>query len=367
MLLTGARTAIALEVARALHRDGHRVFTAESFPRYVAQYSNCVEEALAVPPPRLEPDAFIDALAAWIASRGITRLIPTGEEALWVARGRARLEGLCEVFCDRLEVLDALHDKQRFQELAAAIGPVPQTWRPRNDAHLAALRARHGPLILKEVYSRFGQGIRVVADQPSNRPPGRWIAQEWIEGRELCGLVIARKGVLAGRIVYLPRHRMKLGPAFYFEPVAHEGADDWMRRFVARYALSGCFGFDFMERDGTLYPLECNPRMTSGVHLLAANALSAALLGRAATDAVSRPPAMWAVAMLGVALPRARSFAALRAWSRDFRRARDVFRDRNDPRPARHLFSSQRHLRAIARQQGVSIREAATFYTRWDG
>ncbi len=366
MLLTGARTAIALEVARALHRDGHRVFTAESFRRYVAAYSNCVEATFSVPPPRLQPDAFIDALATLIDAHGITRLIPTGEEALWVARGRAHLENRCDVFCDRIEVLDALHDKQRFQELAAAVGPVPQTWLPANDAHLAELRARHGPLVLKEIYSRFGQGIRIIDHEPPRVPPGRWIAQQRITGRELCGFVIARRGVIAAQVVYLPRYRMELGPAFYFEPIEHRAAEEWMRAFVAHNALSGCFGFDFIERDGTLYPLECNPRMTSGVHLLPGVAMSAALLGRAAISAPPRTAAMWAVAMLGVALPRTRSLAELRAWTCAFGDARDVFRDRNDPRPARHLLSSQRHLRTIARQQHISLREAATFYTRWD-
>ncbi len=366
VLLTGARTAIALEAARALHRSGHRVFVADTFPRYVTAFSNCVDGAFTVPPPRLEPDAFLDQLLVLLKTHAITRLIPTGEEVLYIARGRERLAEECEVFCDALPVLEALHDKVRFQTLAAEIGAVPIT-KPVDDAEqLAAMIRAHGPVILKQVHSRFGRGVRLVSE-PCTLPPGRWLAQQFIRGRERCSMAIAREGRLIAHICYEPQFRLPFGPGYCATPVAHAGTEAWVREFVARNALTGAVAFDFIESDdNTLYPLECNPRLTSGVHLFPRDgSLAAALLGEHDCFPPPQDPAMWCVAMLVHGLPRVRTFAEASAWLRAFAAARDVFWDRLDPRPMLHMFASHRHLRTLQKKHGLSFAAAATFYTEW--
>jgi hypothetical protein len=366
VLLTGARTAIALEVARAFHRSGHRVFVADTFPRYVTAFSNCVDGAFTVPPPRLEPDAFLDQLLRILSKQCITRLIPMGEEVFYIARGRERLAAECEVFCDALPMLDSLHDKVRFQQLAAEIGAVPITI-PIDDAEqLAAMIRTHGPVILKQVNSRFGRGVRLVTE-PCALPPGRWLAQQFIRGREICSMALARAGRLIAHVSYEPRFRIPFGPGYCATPVAHAGAEGWVRSFVARNALTGAVAFDFIEStDGTLYPLECNPRLTSGVHLFPRDgSLAAALLGERECFPPPQVPAMWSVAMLGHALPRVRTFAEARAWFRAFAAARDVFWDRRDLRPMLHMFASHQHLRTLRKEYGLSFAAAATFYTEW--
>ena len=281
---------IALELARAFHRGGHRVFVAETFPDYTVRFLNCVDGAFAVPAPRLDSEAFISTLASLIREHGVTHLLPTGEEALYVARGRARLDPLCRVLCDDVEKLDALHDKLRFQALAAAIGRTLQTWRVEDAAHAAALESEHGPLIFKRIYSRFGQSVATTPDEVTG---SGWLAQQRAEGRELCGFAIARDGHVVTQVVYLPRYRLPRGPAFYFEPIAHARAEEWMRELVGRCRYSGPIAFDFIEDVyGTLYPLECNPRVTSGVHLMAAGDLVTAFLGESAPHPVPTA-AMW--------------------------------------------------------------------------
>ena len=56
-------------------------------------------------------------------------------------------------------------------------------------------------------------------------------------------------------------------------------AADWIRRFVAAEAYSGFISFDFIE-DATGVPnaIECNPRLTSGVHFLESGGLAQAVL-----------------------------------------------------------------------------------------
>ncbi len=366
VLLTGARTAVALEVARALRRAGHTVFVAETFPRYVTAFSNCVDGAFALPPPRLEPAAFLDRLLDLVRAHRITRLIPTGEEVFYVARGRQRLSEECEVFCDALSALEALHDKLRFQRLAAAVGPVPMSWPVETREHIEVLLREQGALVLKQVHSRFGRGVMLVR-QPRDLPPGRWLAQELIRGHEICSLALARGGRLVAHVCYEPRFRLPLGPGYCFVPLAHAGAEGWARAFIERNALTGAVAFDFIESDdGTLYPLECNPRLTSGVHLFPRDgSLAAALLGQRDCFPSPHRAAMLGAAMLGHALPRLRSLAQLGAWLRAFATARDVFWDRRDPRPALHMFASGRHLHALRKEHGLSLAAAATFYTEW--
>jgi len=367
VLLTGARTAIALEVARALHRAGHHVFVAETFPRYATAFSNCVDGAVTVPPPRLEPDAFLDHLLLIIKKFSITRLIPMGEEVFYIARGRDRLAAECEVFCDALPSLEALHDKVRFQQLASEIGAVPITMPVDDVEQLAAFIRAHGPVILKQVNSRFGRGVRLVA-APGPLPPGRWLAQQFIRGREICSMALARAGRLIAHVCYEPRFRLPFGPAYCATPVVHDGAAAWVRSFVARNELTGAVAFDFIESDdGTLYPLECNPRLTSGVHLFPRDgSLAAALVDERECFPPPQDPVMWSIAMLVHALPHVRTFAEADGWVRAFAGARDVFWDRRDLRPMLHMFASHRHLRTLRKEHGLSFAAAATFYTEWD-
>jgi hypothetical protein len=53
----------------------------------------------------------------------------------------------------------------------------------------------------------------------------------------------------------------------YFEYLNHPVAEKWVENFVSKTSFTGQIGFDFIETsDGTLYPIECNPRASSGVH-----------------------------------------------------------------------------------------------------
>jgi hypothetical protein len=301
-----------------------------------------------------------------VRTHEITRLIPTGEEVLYVARGRNRLSELCEVLCDEPQILETLHDKLRFQELTAAVGPVPMTSSVENAEQLASLIRAHGPLILKQVHSRFGRGVRLIRE-PCELPPGRWLAQQYIRGREICGQAIARRGRLIALVCYEPRFRLPLGPGYCFVPVAHTGVEAWVRTFVTRYNLTGAVAFDFIEsEDGVLYPLECNPRLTSGVHLFPRDCLAAAILAQRDCFPQPQRSAMFGAAMLALGLPAVHTFAELRAWARAFASSRDVFWDRADPRPALHMFSSHRHLRSLRKKHGISFASAATFYTEWN-
>jgi hypothetical protein len=368
VLLTGARTAIALDLSRRFHDAGHTVVLADCFARHVAGHSRRVEKSVVTPSPRFERDAFAATIAETIERERITDLVPTGEESLWVATIQPQLPPRCRIHCDSAHKLDSLHDKRHFQRLAADVGPTLPTLDATDGPALTALR-RDGPIVLKRRYSRFGQGVRRL--EPGDLAPSDlsgWLAQRWVAGVEHCSFALARDGALVAHVAYEPRYRLPMGPSFYFRPLADTRAESWCRRFAHAHGLTGAFAIDFItDRHGTLWPLECNPRYTSGVHLFPKDAdLIGAILGTGTSFPPPDRPAMWASAMLAFALPRARGWAELQQWFRDFSAANDVFWDPRDPSPAVHAFASRRELTTLQRRHGLTLSQATTWFTEWN-
>lgn len=164
ILLTGGRAPVALELARLLHRAGHRVYAAESVPHHLCRRSAAVERSFRVPPPRQHPEDYLAALEAIIGQWGIDLLIPLCEEIFVIAGGAERLKRHCRVLVSPLELLHEWHHKYRFIQRAASLGlPVPHTtllnsreaW--QEALLLAALDGRN--VVLKPAYSRFASRV----------------------------------------------------------------------------------------------------------------------------------------------------------------------------------------------------------------
>jgi predicted ATP-grasp superfamily ATP-dependent carboligase len=380
VLVTGARSLPALEAARQLHRAGHEVFACDTFPRHVTERSRAVRGSFVLPSPRFEEEAFVRGLLARIDVHGIDVIVPTGEEALYLAQHRARLG--CEVIVDSVEQLASLHDKWSFNQRVAACGlPAPRTWRLRTAAQLEALRRAHPRLVVKPAFTRFGLQTRVfeghapfTQDHDDARVArldwGRTLlAQELIEGTELCSFSVLQQGALVAHVCYRPRYRFPLGPGYYFEPLAHPGVLAWVQRFMANTHFTGSIGFDFIETTaGALFAIECNPRMTSGILLFPDDgALGRALLGQGTAEPDLDRPAMVGLAMFASALPRLRSLADARAWWRAVRAARDALWRPHDSGPFWAQLSSFPYLVRLAGQHGLSLRQATTHQSEWNG
>lgn len=373
VLLTGARSPTALSAARHLHQAGAEVFACDTFPRYLTRSSRAVRGAFVVPPPRFEEEAFIRALLSLVEAHRIDVLVPTGEEILYVARHRERLAARCAVLAEPFERLEALHNKRTFNRLVAERGlPAPETWGLESPEQLATLLREHRRLIVKPEYARFGLQTRMV--EHGGAAGGfdfsrALLAQRCIPGTERCSFSIVREGELVAHVCYGLRYRFPLGPGLYFEPVEHAGVRAWVRRFLEGTGFTGCVGFDFIETpEGTLYALECNPRMTSGLFLFPEDgALGRALVGKGSAEPALGPPRMMGLAMWCTVLPRLRSWAELRGWWRSVREARDAFWHPEDTGPFWNQLATLPHMLALARRHGLAPRETATHYTEWNG
>lgn len=374
VLITGARAPAALDLARKFAAAGARVVVADSARAQLGRRSRAVARSYRVPPPNRRPDEFVDALVRIVRAEGVDLVVPTCEEVFFVARGRDVLGAHCAVLAEPLDVLRRLHSKWEFPRWAAELGlPVPATTLVTSAEQLADVPR---PFVLKPVFSRFGTHVHVVVDAVPAvdvGPARSWVAQELLTGRQICTYSVASAGRLVAHAAYATEFTAGPGACIAFEPVDHPGVDAWVRRFVEGSGVSGQIAFDFLfTADGEAVPLECNPRATSGVHLLGDDlpaALLAAAAGRATEPVRPAPDArsMITTAMLSFGLASVRSWSGLRRWARVVAGSSDVIAVRGDRRPFVSQFAVLAENGLLALRTRRPVIECSTHDIAWDG
>jgi predicted ATP-grasp superfamily ATP-dependent carboligase len=374
ILLTGGRAPVALELARVFQRAGHSVFMAESLRGHLSQPSAAVKASFVVPAPRQETGAFLAALKKIVAQNQIELLIPTCEEVFHIAKGLDDIP--CRVFTEPLDKLDSFHNKWKFAHATADCGlRVPETALIQNRGDLLGAFGRWRGLVLKPAYSRFASRTLIL-------PPLRevlstltfesdWVAQEFIAGRQFCSYSVCQNGQITAHAAYPTIFTAGQGATIAFEPVEHSAIFEWVRTFVARFNVTGQMSFDFIQaEDGQLYALECNPRATSGAHLLASHPQFAeSFLGAEFVRLITPlgDKKLLASAMLVYGLPAALAKGNFRAWLDTFLHSADVIFDVKDPLPFLLQFRSLLFYWKLARKKGVSPLAASTFDIEWNG
>lgn len=342
-----------------------------------------------MPQPKNEPEAYIDALLRIVQGEQIDLIIPTCEEIFFIARDLEHLQAYCAVFAAPLEQIQRLHSKWEFNQRALHYGLcVPETHLLTSQRDLQQFLAHTSrPCVLKPVFSRFATKVLIVESARrsassfehlhiSERYP--WVAQEKIEGRAFCSYSVARNGKLIAHAVYAENFTAGQGACIQFEALEHPGIDCWVERFVWREKFSGQIAFDFIVTSaGRVYPLECNPRATSGIHLFQRDRQLPGVFLEEADQAgkpgqpVLRPDtstrAMIAPAMLIYGLPGLRSWTRLKEWLRIFVRSKDVIFDPRDMLPFLSqpllLWYNWRGSRSLA----LSLQEFSTVDIEWNG
>jgi hypothetical protein len=276
------------------------------------------------------------------------------------------------LFAPAIAELRALHSKWTVLERAADCGvKIPWTRRAETPAQLRELLAAHPDCVAKAEFSRGAYLTRFPPHAPGQEPPPGsfpWLVQERVTGREISTLAIAHEGRVLVQATYLPRYRVGAGASLYFDPLKSAAAEDFVQRFVTRHAVTGHIAFDFMETDGELTLLECNPRATSGVHLFPADRpWASAYWGMSFTQSDGSTPGCSKTGVLaahGLSALRHGEFGKLRA---DLRRARDTCFRRGDPWPALALPLSGLEIAWRSLAWPVKTRHAYTYDLEWNG
>lgn len=373
VLLTLGRMPKSLDLARGFHALGWRVVVAEPFAWHLCRASRMVSKSLRVRAPARDPDGYLDDLRKVIERERIDLIVPVSEESLHVAGLAEGLAAGVRLYAPPRAALIELHDKLMFARKMRALGlPVPETYPADSDAGetLAADRA----YVLKPANSCAGLGVSMHAagtPLPERGARRDLVVQERLDGRLLSSFSMLR----AGRVLVTSVYRgvvMSGTVAVCFERLAeHASIADFVASFARKTGYSGFASFDFVEDDaGRVQAIECNPRVTSGIHFLEAEDVARAIAEPDASGPVRfRPQTLmqqfypclieWQVAMFN---GRERG----RKW-RAMREARDVTWDPRDPLVFPTMTFTSYPILVPAVFKGKSMGETATEDILWSG
>lgn len=265
-MITGARSFVALDLARMFFDAGIRVICTDSMDVSLCRFSRKVSRFYKTASPAFEFEEFVSDLEKIIEKEQIDYIIPTCEEIFYLGKAKDNLNA--PVCCESFERLELLHNKWKFYQLLCKIGldtPETHLWK--------GIPLGKEKWVIKPIYSRFAARIKIVQDNwPTwqDNPTNPLIAQKYIEGEKFCSYSICHNGKISAHSAYKILHSMGIGSGICFEGVQDLEIERFVKCFVSEIKFTGQIAFDFIRSD-KLYCLECNPRATSGVHLFNRN------------------------------------------------------------------------------------------------
>ena len=273
ILITGGRAPSTLELSRLLCKSGHKIFIAESNYAHICKASKYAT-SIKISPPATKYSDFINDLKNIITTYKIDLLIPTCEEIFYISKGKKILSQYCKVFCDNFTILNTLHNKLKFNQKLKNLGfCYPQSIIANNKSDVVNLLKKHKKIIIKPIYSRFAINTQIISNEKQLNKVNyndTLMAQQFITGKEICSFSIAIDGKIKANLLYEPYFKVSSGAGISLKSLLHEKINAWIAIFIQENNFSGQIGFDFIQcTNGHIYAIECNPRLTSGIHFFA--------------------------------------------------------------------------------------------------
>ncbi|MEL6929507.1 MAG: ATP-grasp enzyme [Cyanobacteria bacterium J06600_6] len=360
ILITGAKMTKALQLARSFYRDGHDVYLVETHKYWLSghRFSRAVKGFFTVPVPEKEPEAYCQALVDIAKAKNIDLFIPVSSPiaSYYDSLAKKALEPYCESLHLDPEETIILDDKHAFCSKAREFGlSAPKVFRitdPQqildfdfaSDGSKYIVKSIPYDSVLRLDLTRlpFPEMSEYVRSLPiSESKP--WVMQEFIRGQEYCFHATARKGKIR-------LHCCSESSPFQvnYDQVDNPAIYQWVATFIEKMNLTGQVCFDMIQtEDGTVYPIECNPRLHSAItmfhdHPGVANAY---LTDGEPGDAPITPLAdskatYWTYHELWRFLS-IRSFKELNAWWQKISQGTDAILTADDPLPFLMLHNWQ--------------------------
>ena len=266
VLITCPRAPVTIEWIRVFTRANIEVILVDSLDYPIAKYF-ANTKYVKVASPKLDYIQYKNDMTTLL--QDVDWVIPNCEDIFYLTKVREEI--VCDTFffMPDTELLYTLHHKYDFFKYINAHVKSPHTVLI-NDKSEIDFSAKS---ILKPVFSRFGQNvIREVTKEnikeiecSSSYP---WVQQQKIEGRAICNYALMKEGKLIAHVAYRPKYLLNDSASTYFESYSDKRLDDFATTFAQDTGYTGQVAFDFIDDGTNLYILECNPRATSGLHLL---------------------------------------------------------------------------------------------------
>jgi predicted ATP-grasp superfamily ATP-dependent carboligase len=281
ILIAGARMTKTLQLARSFHAAGHRVILidTEKFWLNGNQYSNTVAGFYTVPDPQKDLAEYTRVLQKIAKTEKVDLFIPVAIFAVVYPDGMEHhpLAEYCEVFHYDATITRMLDDKFAFAETARSLSlSIPKSFKitsPEQVLNFDFSQEKHQyilksipydavrrldltklPCATPEATAAFVRSLPISEEKP-------WILQEFIPGQEYCTHSTVRNGKST---LYCCCE----SSAFQvnYEQVDKPEISTWVSRFLEGIGGTGQASFDIIQAaDGTVYPIECNPRTHSAI------------------------------------------------------------------------------------------------------
>lgn len=377
ILLTSSRGNATLELIRLLARDGHTIYLAETFKEAIGNYSKYAKHVTIVSQPRFNEEKYIDELITLIKQQHIDWLIPTYEETFYIAKYLNRLNQFCEVYCSNYQDLIDLHNKWRFSQMVDHVAVhSPETHLLQCNDDLKLYKPTSKQWVFKPIFSRFAAHTFICPEASELKDidfaKGHWVAQKFIAGSEICSYNIAFNGKLTLHSTYQNCYRAGKGAGIYFIAVRNAKILDFVKTFVEQINFTGQISFDFIVTDDNeVYVIECNPRITSGIHLFRGESGIADCFSSKVVDIrVPRypKPYMLLIAMLLYGFKQVlQKKVSLRTFCRDIKNADCVIYHPDDKAPFFNIIKSLYAFYRLSRKKRITLLEATTYDIEWNG
>lgn len=378
ILLTGGRAPAALDLARKFKRAGHDVYVAETVRFHLCTFSNSVEKCFVVPAPSENKDAYISALIHITQANSIDLVIPTCEEVFYISQELEILRKMTDIFTDDIYKLDKLHNKFEFNKLlqnqSVSAAKSFQINSIKEYDELVNKGIISYPHVLKPVYSRFSTKTKIICRKEnlnitiSQKQP--WVAQQYIAGKLICTYSICHQGEVLAELAYINRQSTGAnGAGICIEKIVNEVLSLWIRSFVKELNYTGQIAFDIIQmNDGSLWPIECNPRATSGIHLFSSDSkIPDAFLYHTKSTTVPQKKAMLSLAMILYFFSNVKSFNKLCDWVSCLLTSKDAIFNWKDPLPFFTQIFGVINFFKISCKKKISLIEATTHDIEWNG
>ena len=348
ILLTGTRAPATLDLARRLAAEGAQVIGADSMHFPLGRSSNAFHSHHLLPSPRFQPVAFSQTLSHLIETEAVDLLWPTCEEIFHIAALHDSLSAKTKVLAEPLEKLLLLHHKLDFARWVTELGNAvnaPASWP-------AAEAPSDQRLVWKPSFSRFATKTRFA--KPPADPRG-WMAQSFIQGQEFCSWALCVGGEVRALSFYQAAARAGNGASCAFVPMDSAPARAFVHQVARTLGFTGSLAFDFIHQaDGQIYVIECNPRLTSGLHVIDPSfPLLPCLTSAGEREVPTRPCQLY--------LPTLFSRASVAGTSPD------VVHSAHDPWPTWGQALTVLEFAALALRHGVSPLAATTRDIEYNG
>lgn len=280
LLVTSARLPFGLDLIRKLSEAGHDVYASDTYREAPGSHSRFLIKHFVTAKPAQETERFLADVERIVDEQGIELILPAFEEAFFLSTRHAELSGITKLFTPPFRTLAPLHDKSTFQQLTDKLGlRTPETVVAKSDEELREALGRWPRYFARAAFSRGGVAlltntgplaghVKVEDCHPTEGSP--WLVQEFVDGPMVCSYSTIHDGRITSHCTYRAPRQWEHATGIQFLAVDSTETLEAARKIAQEAGYTGQMSLDFVDSDGQLYMIECNPRPTDGVLLMSA-------------------------------------------------------------------------------------------------